>query len=228
MFLAIHLFKQFDVAAKDMGYYFAFLSIPYFLSALIVSNYFNSVPRKLLFVMCFCLSTIGMMFLGPSQVLGFPNEKVFLMVGLLILGLVQALVFVPTLPEAIAVIQHKYKIVEKSNMELDNKLNDVMGSIICFIFNFFGFIGPIIGGWMYDIMSKNENTSYRITLDINMFFELIMVIVFLVFNCGLLVFKNTQQQQADLDKMNEITLKLVEHDKIQAKSSKSSSPKNIV
>ena len=191
-----------------MGFYFAFLSIPYFFSALLVSIFFENVPRKLQFILCFLLSTIAIMLMGPSEILGFPNHRIFILIGLLIMGLVQALVFVPTLPEAVVVLQQKYKIVESSNVELDNKLNDVLGSILSFVYNLSGLVGPIIGGYMYDTLSKNDNIAYRKTMDINMFFELGMAVIFMLFNCGLLVYKQSQDQQAEIEKMSEITEKL--------------------
>ena len=163
------------------------------------------------------MSTIAIMLMGPSAVLGFPNKRGFILAGLLIMGLVQSLVFVPTLPEAIVVIQQKYKIVETSNLELDNKLNDVLGSMLSFTYNFSGLFGPIIGGWMYDVLSKNDNIAYRKTMDINMFLELGMTIVFIVFNCGLLVYKKAEEQKAEIEKMNELTEKLAHFDKLEAK-----------
>ena len=218
VFLALHLQKEFLVQADDMGYYFALLSFPYFFSALLVPALFGGMPRKLQFILCFFLTALGFMLMGPSSVLGLPNVKYLIMLGLPLTGFVQALVFIPSLPEAIEVIQQKYKIVEKSNIELDNKLNDVMGSMFALAYNLSGLIAPIIGGLMYDSLSQDENISYRKTMDINMFFELLAAFIFIIFNCGR-VFHDNAAQKADLAKMQEITKKLVAHDKSQVMKS---------
>lgn len=87
-----------------MGYYFALLSFPYFFSALLAPVVFGALPRKLQFILCFLLTSVGIMLMGPSEVLGLPDKKYLIMLGLPLLGFVQALVFIPSLPEAIEVI----------------------------------------------------------------------------------------------------------------------------
>ena len=54
--------------------------------------------------------------MGPSEIIGLPDNKTLIMIGLPIVGFIQALVFIPSLPEAIDITQQKYKIVEKSNI----------------------------------------------------------------------------------------------------------------
>jgi len=46
VFLALHLEKNFNVKARDMGYYFALLSFPYFFSAILAPMIFACFPRK--------------------------------------------------------------------------------------------------------------------------------------------------------------------------------------
>ena len=220
--LALHLQKQFKVESKNMGYYYALLSFPYFFSALIIPVIFKNTPRRLQFVICYFLSAIAMMLNGPSRVFGLPNEKYLIMIGLPILGFVQALLFIPSMPEAIECIQHKYKIVESTNMELDNKLNDVMGSMVSFTINLCGLFAPIIGGYMYEYIGGtnkdgeqlDENLSYRMTWDYNMFFEVFIMVVYIVFSCkGHMVFKDTREQQEYISEMKKISEEISKDDK---------------
>ena len=97
-------------------------------------------------------------------------------------------------------------------MELDNKLNDVMGSMFALAYNLSGLVAPIIGGYMYDNLSIDEDISYRKTMDFNMYFEWFMALFFLIFNCGR-VFRDRQIQSEELEKMKILTLKLVQFDK---------------
>ena len=46
VFLSLHLEANFGVKDKDMGYYFALLSFPYFFSAILAPAIFAYFPRK--------------------------------------------------------------------------------------------------------------------------------------------------------------------------------------
>ena len=54
-------------------------------------------------------------------------------------------------------------------------------------YNLSSLIGPILGGVLYDAY------GYRDTLDINMVAESVIFVIFLLFNCGPLVFKNDKK-----------------------------------
>jgi hypothetical protein len=86
-----------------MGYYFALLSFPYFFSAILAPVIFACFPRKVQFIWCFAISAVGFMFMGPSIIFGLPDKLYLIMIGLPIVGFIQALVFIPSLPEAIEV-----------------------------------------------------------------------------------------------------------------------------
>tara|TARA_B110000285_G_C14834249_1_gene472333 strand:- start:29 stop:424 length:396 start_codon:yes stop_codon:yes gene_type:complete len=123
--------------------------------------------------------------MGPSNIIGLPDSKTLIMIGLPIVGFIQALVFIPSLPEAIEITQQKFKIVEKSDLEFDDKLNDTMGALFSLTYNFSGLFAPIIGGLMYDNFSTTDATlSYRRTMDANVVFELFMALFFIIGNCG--------------------------------------------
>lgn len=95
-----------------MGYYFAILSASYLVSALLVPTLFKNIPRKLQFVTCFFVSTFALMLMGPSSIFGLPNDKLWIvLIGLPLLGFMQALCFIPSLPEALEAFQIEYKIV---------------------------------------------------------------------------------------------------------------------
>ena len=75
-------------------------------------------------------------------------------------------------------------------------------------YNLSSLMGPILGGILYD------SYDYRGTLDINMIAEAIIFVIFLVFNCGPLVFKNNANQKKEMLKMKDIGLMLELHDDI--------------
>jgi len=102
--LTLHLRDDYHVKTNQMGYYFALVSAPYMISSIIFPKIFANTPRKLWFIICFFSSAIGFMLMGPSALLGFADSEILLCIGLFIVGLMQALVFIPSLPEAIDTI----------------------------------------------------------------------------------------------------------------------------
>ena len=133
-----------------MGYYFAIMSVAYLSSAILVPILFSKLPRKLQFVICFVTSTIAMALMGPSHILGIdPGHFFMVLTGWFILTFMQALCFIPSLPEAIETYQVKYRIVPDVDQALDGKLNDIMSSGYGFFYNLSSMLGPIIGGAVF-------------------------------------------------------------------------------
>lgn len=103
--------------------------------------------------------------MGPSEVIGLPEDKFSLvLVGLPTVAFIQALCFIPSLPEAIEAYQVKHRLVPEIEPALDGKLNDIMSSGYGFFYNLASMVGPIAGGLMFD------SYGYRGTLDYNMYF----------------------------------------------------------
>lgn len=57
-----------------------------------------------------------------------------------------------------------------------------MSSGYGFFYNLASMMGPIVGGVMFDAF------GYRKTLDYNMCFEVVIVVIFATLNCGIKVF----------------------------------------
>ena len=90
------------------------------------------------------------------------------------------------------------RIIEGYDPELDGKLNDTLSSMYTLTLNLSSLLGPIFGGAMYDAY------KYRKTIDCNMIFEMIMVAIFLLFNCGIFVFKRDKMMQELLKKLQDM------------------------
>ena len=212
--LTLHLRDDFHVKTNEMGFYFAIVSSPYMISSILFPMIFKNTPRKLWFIICFFSSAFGFMLMGPSMLLGFEDSKTLLMIGLFIIGMMQALVFIPSFPEAIDSHLQKYKIIPKYDLELDNKMNDTLGSLFALAYNFSGLVSPILGGFIYVHFAKGDTKAYRKTMDSVMIFNFAMGVIYLLFNCGN-VYKNAEIQKQELAQMAEITQKIVEIDKKQ-------------
>lgn len=182
--LSLHLRDDFKVKTNEMGFYFFIVSAPYTITSVLFPKLFKNTPRKLWFIICFFSSAFGFMLMGPSLLFGLPDNKLLLMIGLFIVGAMQSLVFIPSFPEAIDSHAQHYKIVSKYDLELDNKMNDTLGSLFALAYNFSGLISPILGGFIYVHFAEGDTEAYRKTMDSVMIFNFTMGMIYLIFNCG--------------------------------------------
>ena len=142
-----------------------------------------------------------MALMGPTQYLKLNDKNIaYILSGLPMLGFIQALCFIPSLPEAIEAYQLKYKIIQGVNPALDGKLSDIMSSGYGLFYNLSSLMGPIIGGVLYDAY------GYEDTLNINMFMEFSFFLIFVIFNCGIFVFKNNNRDKKLMQTMKDIEL----------------------
>ena len=100
-FLSVHLTSVYNLTDSQVSLCFLLASGPYVLAAIMLPCIGTKVPRKVLFVVCFVVTSFSFGLMGPSPFFGMPNHLYLVLLGLGIVGFVQALVFIPALPEAI-------------------------------------------------------------------------------------------------------------------------------
>lgn len=98
------------------------------------------------------------------------------------LGVVQALSFIPVLPEVVDQITIAYKIVEGTDEETEGLLHDTIAAMYNLWYSSASLLSPIIGGLMFDVI------HYRNTMSLNMVFMLVITGVWFFCNCGLKVY----------------------------------------
>ena len=128
------------------------------------------------------------------------------------LAFIQALCFIPSLPEAIECYQVKHRLVPDIEPALDGKLNDIMSSGYGFFYNLASMVGPVVGSLLYDTY------GYRGVMDQIMCFEGLITIIFLVFNCGTSVFTDDtfhKREMSKMKKVSEIIVKITEREKLE-------------
>jgi len=123
-FMSVEFKDIYGVPDEKMGFYFACLSGPYMLSAVANPIFFSNVPKKLQFAMSVILASLAFGFLGPSNLLNLPQSIYLVVLGLVIIGFSQALLFVNSVPEIMDSFQLEYKIIIGYDKQFDNKLND--------------------------------------------------------------------------------------------------------
>ena len=121
--------------------------------------------------------------MGPTNYLGLPeHSKGIIMAGMVILGMIQAMIVLPVLPEVIDEVTLKYKLVNGVDPEADGKIHDTICSSYALFYQTSSLLSPIIGSSLFDTV------DYRNTMSICMFVMFFVGTIYMIFNCGISVF----------------------------------------
>jgi MFS family permease len=195
-FLTLEL-ETYGVKESVMGYYIAVLSVSYFFGALTSPLIFEKVPRKLQYVISILFSGLSVGFMGPSRYLGLPDRSLnLIMLGMAVLGFIQAPCFVNCIPEVIESLQIEYKIIENYDPELDEVLNDKVAGLYGIVYSVSALFSPIVGGILYD------HYHYKNTIDLSMLYLLIVSLIYFVFNCGFKIFEKQKAFDSQLKNLS--------------------------
>ena len=138
-------------------------------------------------MVCFVVSAVALIMAGPSLLLKVPDELFLILIGMAIFSLIQSLNFINSIPECIESYQVHYEISEGLDPIFDHKLNDCISSLYNLFYCLFSFLGPLVGGTLY------QHFGYKSTMDTIMIAELVIAMVFVIFNCGIHVYRNHDQ-----------------------------------
>lgn len=104
---------------------------------------------------------MGLIFFGPSEVLGFPQTFTYVMIGNCIDGIAISLIFVPLLAEIVDAVKEKEGIDEEND-----QLNDLASGFFSASYAIGCLVAPILGGLFNDLY------GFRATCDIFAFSSL--------------------------------------------------------
>ena len=182
-FLSLRFKDQYGIPDYQQGYYNLFLTGPYLFSCMLLPILFKKVPRRLQYVLCFIGCTIGSILMGPTFI---PDHLAVVCAGMLLIGAVQSLSFIPCLPEAIDQTLIRFRIVEGANEELDCAMHDTLSSLSTLLYSASNLVSPIIGGALYDLF------GYVLTTQVSAVLMLLVTFLYLFLNCGFSVFLDTK------------------------------------
>uniref|UniRef100_A0A7S3CIL2 Uncharacterized protein n=2 Tax=Strombidium rassoulzadegani TaxID=1082188 RepID=A0A7S3CIL2_9SPIT len=201
-FIAVHLEDNFKIDEDKLGYYVSGFTFPYLFSSLLVPVLLKNVARKLQFVSALAFLAVGLIFVGPSLLLGLPEKLYLVMIGLCSNVMVVSVFFVQSIPEIVDALHLKYKIVEGLDDELDDLINDKVSGLYNTVTCLSSLICPIVFGGLYDLV------GYRETIDIMMIFILLLTLIFAVFNCGFSFVKRDIEQKEKLRELQRISAEI--------------------
>ena len=130
--------------------------------------------------------------MGPTFI---PDHLAVVCAGMLMIGGVCCLSFIPCLPEAIDQTMIRFRIVEGANEELDTAVHETLSSLNTLIINASSLVSPIIGGALYD------SFGYVLTSQVSAVLMLLLTCLYLFFNCSFNVFSDTKKEQDILQEL---------------------------
>ena len=95
--LAIHLNATFGTSANEVGLYFFIFGFGYLASCLSFGPLVKFVPRRVTMHAGALLFASGLLMVGPSKILGLPENRVLILVGLAVSGLGSGYLVLPLL-----------------------------------------------------------------------------------------------------------------------------------
>ena len=87
--------------------------------------------------------------IGPSKFLNLPPNFWFICAAFPLLGAFNYFAFIPLIPEMLEAMQKKLGVVEGKDLEVDEKINDLVNDIYGFTYAFGNFVWPPLGAFLY-------------------------------------------------------------------------------
>ena len=122
------------------------------------------------------------------------------------MGVFQYFVFIPIIPEMLERVTVELNAIEGEDPELDAAIYDKVNDAYGFIYALAMFVGPLVGGLMFD------NIGGRRTGDYVAISNLVVGTLIFFFNCGPFVFKENKEFFAKLNILKEQAEKLNQED----------------
>ena len=133
-FMSLHL-EQFGFTIPQMGYCFLVQTVSYVIFGLLSSRFSSYFPRKLQFCVAQIVSAISIFLMIPFGSFDLDTHIGIFMVGFFLIGGVQSISLVLSLPEAIELVKIHYRVVEGADPHLNGLLHDTLASLFYFFYN---------------------------------------------------------------------------------------------
>jgi MFS family permease len=170
--LAVGMKRNFGTTNEMVGLIFLFSSVTYIIGASLSSWMSGRMHRRYVILTAFLLMCIQNVLIGPSAILGLPNEEILVAAGVTMTGLCLCLVLVPTVSEIIEILERPNTYDPKDVSDQTSGLYNSMcnlGSLLC----------PLFAGGLNDLF------GYRFTCDIVLISTVTFTLLFyftMVFN----------------------------------------------
>jgi len=140
----LHL-EKFGYKAVFIGFAFAIPTLIYASTSPLIYVLTSRLKKSAVIFLGYGILTLGLLFVGPSKLLGLYNSPAFIILGLAIMGFGCGLIIIPVMPEMIEAVEQAYP-----NIEQDELHNNISGLFIAFQ-GIGETAGPILGSVLDDM-----------------------------------------------------------------------------
>ena len=165
--LTYHLINNYNISISLASLFFTVPVIIYMISAYILNNYQNRFGTYFTYTFGLICTALGPLFLYPVTPL--PKNILFVILGLILIGIGQAPIFV----QGLVLLLNIIKKISPNKDEIS--LNDIASTLNNIAIDIGGFCGPIIGGF---ITTKYNFNICCFTMFLVAFIYLIVFIIF--------------------------------------------------
>ena len=165
--LTYHLINNYNISISLASLFFTVPVIVYMISAYILNNYPNRFGTYFTYTFGLICTALGPLFLYPVTPL--PKNILFVILGLILIGIGQAPIFV----QGLVLLLNIIKKISPNKDEIS--LNDIASTLNNIAIDIGGFCGPIIGGFI------TTKYNFNICCFIMFLVAFIYLIVFIIF-----------------------------------------------
>ena len=152
---------EFRLNTMQIGWFFAIWPIFYIPASILVQYMPNSIEKRVTIICSTLMSAVAFAFVGPSEMFGFPDSLLLMIIGQALLGIFTATLMIPGLPEMVESTLPYFPGQER-------RVNDISSGIFNAFLGFGQVLAPMYGSSVKDAL------GFRLTSDI-------VVIICLVF-----------------------------------------------
>ena len=92
---------DFDLSSMQIGLFFALWPVFYIPSSIAVQYFPRSIDKRVTIILSAFFSGVAFIFVGPSEMLNFPDSLILMGVGQALVGIFTAFMMIPGLPEMV-------------------------------------------------------------------------------------------------------------------------------
>lgn len=145
--------------------------------------------------------------LGPSNTIGMPDKLIFIIAGAFIQGIFAAFPIMMCVPEIIERLTVKLEAKEGIDDQVINSINDKANDVNVLLESTGQLVGLLLGTGIYQATGDPHKPGEIVALA-----NLVVLVFFVVFNCGLRVFSENKEFNIKLKKLKKSSDQVSTHE----------------
>ena len=170
---------EFNLTQLQIGFFFGIWPVFYIPASIAVQFVPSYIEKRVTIILSAIMSGVAFIFVGPSQMLDFPNTLVMMAIGQALVGIFTATMMIPGLPEMVESMKPKFP------KEQERQVNDYSSGIFNSFLGFGQVLAPMYGS------TVTANYGFRLTADIVAIICFAFGLLYFILGDGVEAFKTT-------------------------------------